>query len=116
MPPALDVARRYAEAVAAMRAIKRFDTWLGDHWHQECPGRDTAPAATTDVGAEDAITWYEGAEMIVGYLPGEVGCFRIPREAALPYFPLVGDGPPPATGNDILISAEMREQQQPAGN
>lgn len=110
MPPALDLARRYAEALAALRAVHDFDAWLGDHWHEHCPPPASAPDAQTALGAAGAITWYETAEFTVGFLPGRDGCFRITRESQMPEFPLTDDDAPAPYGNDIVISAAMQEE------
>ena len=115
MPPAIDLARRYAEALAALRAIHVFDAWLGRHWHEHCPRPDDAPASSTPVGAEEPIVWHEGEDVVVGFLPGEDGCFRIPRDAPLPDFPHAGNGLPVTFGQDVVIRAAMRDELQPPG-
>jgi hypothetical protein len=115
MPPAIDLARRYAEALAALRAIHEFDDWLGLHWDEQCSIPDREPASHTPIGREQAITWYESEETILGFLPGEDGCFRIPRAAALPAFPFAADRLATPYGQDIVISAAMREEVQPPG-
>jgi hypothetical protein len=109
MPPANDLARRYADALAALRAVHAFDAWLGRHWHDHCPAPRDAPTSHTPLGTDGAITWHEGVETVTGYLPGDEGCFRIPRDEAMPDFPLVTRALPVSLGQDILISASMRE-------
>ena len=116
MPPANDLARRYAEALAALRAIHVFDAWLGHHWHEQCPPPDNAPTSRTPVGAEGAIAWHESEDVVVGFLPGEHGCFRIPRDAPLPDFPQAGHGVAIAFEQDVVIRAAMRDELQPPGS
>jgi hypothetical protein len=88
MPPAFTLARRYAEALAALRAIHDFDAWLGEHWQ--------------------AIAWYESAEMVTGYLPGEEGCFQVRRDERLPDLP-IAETFTPEYGRDVVIRAAMRD-------
>ena len=115
MPPAIDVARRYAEAVAALRALHEFDAWIGQYWQEPCPfpGSAAASRATTE---GDDIVWHEGEETVFGYLPGVDGCFCIPRDVVLPDFPFAALGPISPYGKDILISAEMRQELHPPGS
>jgi hypothetical protein len=113
MPPAIDLARRYTQALAALRAIHDFDAWLGDYWREQCPAPATAPAARTPLGAAGAITWHEERDRVVGYLPGADGCFDLPRDMPLPAFSLTGEISPPYDDRDILIHASMREELQP---
>lgn len=108
MPPAFDLARRYAEALAALRAIHDFDAWLGEHWQARCSMPADPPAAETPVGAGQVIAWYESAEMVTGFLPGEEGCFQVLRDERLPDLPL-GEAFTPEYGRDVLISAAMRD-------
>ena len=116
MPPATDLARRYAEALSALRAIHVFDNWLGDHWCDRCPPPEDEPTSRTPLGAAGAITWHERGDTIVGFIPGDEGCFRIPRDAAMPDFPAVAGELPIPYGQDVVISAAMRESLQPPGN
>lgn len=113
MPPAVDLARRYGEALAALRAVHAFDAWLGEHWQERCPPPGSPPAARTALGAAGEITWHEGANAVVGYLPGHDGCFRIARGAVMPEFHVPGITPPPPFENDIVISASMQDEQPP---
>jgi hypothetical protein len=113
MPLAIDLARRYAEALAALRAVHLFDAWLGHHWHERCPAEEGLPVSHTALSPEDAITWYESEETILGFLPGEEGCFRIPRAVPLPEFPFAADAQAIHYGQDVVISAEMREALHP---
>jgi hypothetical protein len=114
MPPAIDVARRYAEAVAALRALHDFDAWIGQYWVESCPFPGSAAASRATAGG-DAIVWHESEEMVFGYLPGVDGCFCIPRDVALPDFAFAASGPVRLFGKDIVISAEMRAELQPPG-
>jgi hypothetical protein len=115
MPRALDLARRYAEALAALRAVHDFDSWLGEHWHERCPPPVAPPAAQTSLGRSGTISWYEAADTVVGYLPESDGCFRVARESVMPDFTPFAD-PAGTFDRDILISAEMRaEQSSPDG-
>ena len=110
MPPAIDLARRYAEALAALRAVHRFDDWLGRHWHDRCPTPTTTATSHTFLGADGTIAWHDDEDGVVGYLPGEAGCFRVPRDAAMPDFPAPADSLPLVYGQDVLISAAMRDE------
>ncbi|MGH2613725.1 MAG: hypothetical protein ACRDJC_00660 [Thermomicrobiales bacterium] len=116
MPPAIDVARRFAEAVATLRAIHDFDDWIGQYWVERCGSPESAAAAHSTAGAEEMIVWHEGEETVFGFLPGYEGCFCIPRAVALPDFPFASQGPLRGFGQDIVISAAMREDIQPPGS
>jgi hypothetical protein len=116
MPPALELARRYAEALAALRAVHDFDEWIGQYWQERCPAPASAAASRDTVGAEETIVWHEGEETVFGYLPERDGCFCVPREIALPEFPITVDSPALAIGQDIVISAAMRDELQPPGS
>jgi len=116
MPPAIVLARRYAEALAALRAVHDFDDWIGQFWHERCPAPASAAASRDTVGAEDTIVWHEGEETVFGYLPGRDGCFCVPRDVALPEFPSIPENLAPALGQDIVISASMRDELQPPGS
>ena len=93
MPPAIELARRYAEALAALRAVHDFDEWIGHFWQEACPAPPSAPRRATRWTPEDTIVWHEGEETVFGYLPGREGCFCVPRDVALPDFPLVAENP-----------------------
>jgi hypothetical protein len=116
MPPAIDVARRYAEAVATLRAIHDFDDWIGQYWVEGCSLPESAAAARSALGTEEMIVWHEGEETVFGFLPGYDGCFCIPRAAALPEFSFAATGLPHDYGQDIVVSAAMREDAQPPGS
>lgn len=116
MPPAIDLARCYAEALEALRAVHDFDDWIGQYWHEQCPAPDSAAASRTLLGAEDAIVWHEGHDTVFGYLPGYAGCFVVPRDVVLPRFPFAAHNPAIPYGQDIVISAAMREELQPPGS
>lgn len=116
MPPAIDLARRYAEAVSALRAVHDFDDWIGQFWQERCPAPAGAGAYRTVLGQENAIVWHEGADNVYGYLPGYDGCFCVPTAESLPDFPFAASQPDVLYGQDIIISAEMREQVQPPGS
>lgn len=109
MPSAHDLARRYHDALQALRAVHAFDTWLGAHWRDHCPAPPSTHAATTDVGGDRQITWHDGKESVFGYLPGETGCFCIAREALMPDFPLAPLPAPTVVGTDVVIRAEMQD-------
>ena len=114
MPPAIDLARRFAEAIIALRAIHEFDAWIGQFWCEHCPAPGSS-AAHTDAGADDAIVWHDGDATIYGFLPDRNGCFCIPREAPLPEFAFTAGRAAPPYGQDIVISAGMRDELQPPG-
>ena len=116
MPPAIELARRYAEALATLRAVHDFDEWIGQYWQERCPAPASAAASRDAVGAEDTIVWHEGQETVFGYLPGSDGCFCIPRDVALPDFPFAAGNAVLPFGQDIVISAAMREELQPPGS
>lgn len=111
----MDLARRYSEALAALRAVHAFDDWLGEHWHERCPPPSRPPSAKTTLGSGGEITWHETAGRVVGYIPGHAGCFRIARDADLPafLFSLAPLAMPAGPGTDVLISASMRDEEQP---
>ena len=115
MPLAIELARRYAEALVVLRAVHDFDEWIGQYWQERCPAPVSAAAARNAVGDEDAIVWDEGLETVFGFLPGHDGCFCIPRDIALPNFSFAAGSPVPPFGQDIVISAGMREELQPPG-
>ena len=116
MPPAIELARRYAEALAALRAVHDFDEWIGQYWQERCPAPASAAASRDTVGAEDTIVWHEGEETVFGYLPGRDGCFCVPRDVPLPDFPFSAADPTHPFGQDIVISAAMRDELQPPGS
>jgi hypothetical protein len=116
MPPAIDLARRYAEALVALRAVHDFDEWIGQFWQEACPAPPSAAASRESVDAADTIVWHEGEETVFGYLPGRDGCFCVPRDVALPDFPLIAENPALPFGQDIVISAAMRDELQPPGS
>lgn len=115
MPPAIDLARRFAEAITALRAIHDFDDWIGQFWRQQCPAPQEVALAGADRGADDALVWHEGDGTIYGFLPDRDGCFCVPREAALPDFAFTAGPSAPPYGQDIVISAAMREEIHPPG-
>jgi hypothetical protein len=116
MPAAIDVARRFAEAVAALRALHDFDAWIGQYWQERCPVPGHADSRHGAIGDEDVIVWHECEETVFGYLPGRAGCFCIPRDVALPDFPFAAKEPVAAYGKDILIGAAIRVELQAPGN
>ena len=113
MPPAIDLARRYADAVAALRAIHDFDDWIGQFWCEHCPAPRGTGADKTLRGREDALVWQEGEETVYGYLPGRDGCFRVPADESIPDFAFAASQPDICFGQDIVVSATMREHMQP---
>ena len=116
MPPAIDLARRFAEAITVLRAIHDFDTWIGQFWCDHCPAPERAALARADRGASDAVVWHEGEATIFGFLPDRDGCFCVPREAALPEFAFTAGRAAAPFGQDIVISAAMREEIHPPGS
>ena len=116
MPPAIDLARRFAEAIIALRAIKEFDSWVGQFWRSPCPFPEKAALARADRGAGDAIVWHDGETTIYGFLPDMDGCFCVPLDAALPDFAFAAGRAAVPYGQDIVISAAMREEVHPPGN
>lgn len=116
MPPATDLARRFAEAIVALRAIHEFDAWVGQYWRSPCPVPEQASLAREDRGASDAIVWHDGETTIHGFLPDMDGCFCVPLEAALPEFPFSAGRSTMPYGQDIVISAAMREESHPPGS
>ena len=116
MPLAIDLARRYAEALSALRAVHDFDDWIGQFWQEHCPAPKGAGAYRTLLGTEKAILWYEGEDTVYGYLPGYEGCFCVPTDKSMPDFPFAADQAEIPFGQDIVVSAAMREQLQPPGS
>ena len=116
MPPAIDLARRFADAVSALRAVHDFDDWIGQFWCERCPVPGGTGAFRTLLGTENDIVWHEGDETVYGYLPGRDGCFCVPADESLPDFPFAAIQPDISFGQDIVVSATMREQMQPPGS
>ncbi len=116
MPRAIDLARRYAEAVLALRAIHDFDDWIGQFWHDHCPVPEGTGAYRTMLGTEKAIIWHEGDDTAYGYLPGCDGCFCVPTDEDLPDFSFATGQLEIPYGQDIVISAAMRDELQPPGS
>jgi hypothetical protein len=116
MPPAIELARRYAEALAALRAVHDFDEWIGQYWQECCPAPASAAASRDMVGGEETIVWHEGEETVFGYLPGRDGCFCVPRDVDVPDFSLTAENATLPFGQDIVISAAMRDELQPPGS
>jgi hypothetical protein len=110
MPPAIDLARRYGEALLALRAVHDFDDWLGRYWCDRCPPPAAPPTSYTSLGANGTIAWHEGEDVVVGYLPRDGGCFRIPRDATMPDFPAATTAVPLPYGQDVVIRAAMRDE------
>lgn len=118
MPPATLLARRFSEAIIALRAIKEFDSWVGQFWRSPCPFPERAALARADRGATDAIIWHDGETTIYGFLPDPDmdGCFCVPLDAALPEFHFTAGRSLMPYGQDVVISAAMREEIQPPGS
>ncbi len=112
MVSALELARRYANALDMLRAIHAFDAWLGEHWHDQCPAPATDPIATTKVGAAGAIAWHEEEDGVVGIVPELPGCFRVHYDALLPAFPPLRDVPGEFRDQDVVINASMQGEPQ----
>jgi len=108
MPPALELARRYSEALAALRAVHDFDDWLGEHWHDHCPPPPGTSSARTPVGMRGEITWHETGDDVIGYLPDHDGCFRVSIAASLPdFWPAASVADVQRVDEDVVISAAM---------
>src|SRR5262245_22533413 len=110
MPPAIDIARHYAAALAALRAVHDFDDWLGRHWCPHCPAPQFGRASMTPLGDAGAIAWVEQDDTVLGDLPGETGCFCIPRNLSLPEFPLPRGVLDVPYGQDVVIRAAIRNE------
>lgn len=115
MPPVIDVARRFAEAVEVLRAVHDFDDWIGQFWFEPCFAPVAARVAHATFADSDSIVWDEVDGTVFGFLPGRDGCFCIPRDVPIPTFPFGLIGPSRGLGQDIVISAEMREELQTPG-
>ena len=116
MPSAIDVARRFAEAITTLRALHDFDAWIGQFWSEGCSAAQSAASTDRPAGADDAIVWHETADTILGFLPGRDGCFSIPRDVTLPEFSFAAGRSPFPYGEDIVISAAMRDELQSPGS
>jgi hypothetical protein len=116
MPPAIDLARRFAEAITALRAIHDFDDWIGQYWRHPCPAPERVALARADRGGSNAIVWHEGGATIFGFLPDQDGCFCVPRDTDLPDFAFDTGSFAAPYRQDIVISAAMREEIQPPGS
>lgn len=114
MPPALELARRYSDALAALRAVHAFDDWLGDHWQERCPPPPASSSARSPVGIWGDVTWHESGEDVIGYLPDQDGCFRVPIAATLPdFWPAIPVMDAPRVDEDVVISAAMPGEHLP---
>lgn len=114
MPPTSELARRYSEALAALRAVHTFDDWLGRHWHDRCPPPPATSSARSPVGVKGDVTWHESGDDVIGYLPDQEGCFRISIAASLPEFwPATMIDVTPRVDEDIVISAAMPGEYPP---
>ena len=114
MPPVLELARRYSEALAALRAVHAFDDWLGEHWHDQCPPRPAAASARSPVGIWGDVTWHESGDDVIGYLPDQEGCFRVSIAAKMPdFWPGNPNIDAPRVDEDIVISAAMPSDHPP---
>ncbi len=116
MPPAIDLARRFADAITALRAIHDFDDWVGQYWRDRCPAPENIVERGGGRGDEDAVVWHESEATIFGFLPDRDGCFSVPRDVALPDFSFATGRSPAPYGQDIVISAGMREEIQSPGS
>jgi hypothetical protein len=118
MPSAVALARRYSDALAALRAIHAFDAWLGSYWRERCLVLHSQPVSYTPVGVSGSITWYECGGDVFGLLPGQDGCFQIPHAAAMPDFPFSLERPLPfelKPNQDVVIRATMRDELDLSG-
>ena len=116
MPPAMDLARRFADAVIALRAIHDFDAWIGQFWTDRCTAPDCPARGPAPRGTEDFIVWHETEGSVFGFLPGRDGCFCIPRDTALPDFAFATGRADAPFWQDVVISAAMREEIHPPGS
>ncbi len=99
-----------------MRALHDFDAWIGQFWIEGCPAAQGAVATGLPLGMDDAIVWYETADTVFGFLPGCDGCFSLPRDIPLPDFPFAAGKTSFPFGEDIVISAAMRDELHPSGS
>ncbi len=112
MPPAIDVAHRFAEAVTTLRALHDFDAWIGQFWIEGCSAAQSAASSGLSSGVDDAIIWYETADTVFGFLPGRDGCFSLPRDLPLPEFAFAAGISSVPYEEDIVISAAMSDELQ----
>jgi hypothetical protein len=87
---ARDISLAYVQAVSAYwrgdsEFLPKFDAWLAQYWTAGPPEPSTEPQAHCPHGAAGrGIHWHEQGPVLLGYVPGKRGCFRIPRTTALP--------------------------------
>lgn len=80
----------YIQAVSAYwrgdsDLLPKFDAWIARFWTDGPPEPTTSPQATCPHGAAGrGIRWHERGPVLLGYVPGKRGCFRVPRNAVLP--------------------------------
>lgn len=91
MITAHDLSLAYVRAVSAYwrgdsEFLPQFDAWLAGYWIAGPPEEPaTEPQAHCPHGvAGRGIRWHEHGSVLLGFVPGKRGCFRIPRTAALP--------------------------------
>lgn len=90
MITARDIALFYTQSVSAYwrgdnAFLSELDGWLSRFW-TDCPVKPaTNPAAVCPHGAAGrGIHWYDTRSGVLGYVPGEQGCYHIPLAAVLP--------------------------------
>ena len=90
MITARTIARFYTQSVSAYwrgdsAFLGELDAWLSRFW-TDCPVKpSTKPTAVCPHGAAGrGIEWYDTRSGVLGYVPGEPGCYHIPPAAVLP--------------------------------
>lgn len=87
MSNACRIARCYDEAVAAFwqgdgADLREIGDWLASAWGDGPPEPAAPPIATSVCGAGGrGIRWYDAGIDVLGYVPGLVGCYRLPVAA-----------------------------------
>lgn len=91
MITAYDLAEAYSRAISAYWrgdgeiALSRLSAWLGQFW-TETPAELTGPPVLVSphAGGGRGIHWHEVGSSILGCVPGQQGCYRIPQTSILP--------------------------------
>lgn len=87
MSNACRIAQCYDGAIAAFwqgdgAALRAIGDWLASAWGDGPPEPIAPPVATSVCGAGGrGIRWHDAGADVLGYVPGLVGCYRLPVAA-----------------------------------
>ena len=84
------MAQAWTEAYVALwrgePAAATFAVWLAPFWVEHLPDPDGSAHATSLYAmVEGEIEWYDRDGFVTGYLPGQSGGYRLPRELVMTY-------------------------------